>query len=102
MENIDKKQCGDMCKESDHSACCGGIGHMQGCHGGKCHLVKMILKIIIVILVFFFGFKIGVMTGYLQAGYGRGVIGENNFGMMRGFNYYNNPLNNGGTQVPAQ
>jgi hypothetical protein len=81
MENMDKKE---------------GMGGC-GCHGGKCHLVKIILKIIIVILIFWSGFKLGVITGAIREEYGRGGYGG---GMMRG--YYNNPPVNGTIPAPAQ
>lgn len=100
MENLDKKQC-DSCEHGS----CGGMGMHGCCHGGKHHLLKVILKLVIIMLVFFFGFKIGVMTGYLQAGYGRGAFEGNGFGIMRGYNYSNNlPNANGGvvTPTPAQ
>jgi hypothetical protein len=76
MEN--KNVCGEGCK----CGACGmsGMGGC-GCHGGKHHLVKMILKIIIVVLIFWCGFKLGNITGAIRATYGNG------YGMMRG--YYN-------------
>jgi len=96
MENMDKKECGDVCKNSSCSGCCGGMGCMHGMHGccgRKRHLLKIILKIVIVIIIFSCGFKLGEMTGIIRAEYGR----VNNFGMMR---YTNLPVN--GVQVPAQ
>lgn len=98
MENMDKKQGENMCEGCgcNHGGCCGS--HMHGCHGGKHHLVKIILKLFIVIIIFWCGFKLGVMAGLLREGYGRG----NDFGMMRGYNYSNNlPNSNGGVSTPA-
>lgn len=101
---MDKKEGGNVCENCCSGGNCGhGMGMHGCCHGGKHHLLKVILKLVIIMLVFFFGFKIGVMTGYLQAGYGGGAFEGNGFGMMRGYNYYNNlPNANGGVGVPAQ
>jgi len=79
MENLDKKQC--VCCAGGS---CGGMSSMSGCgcHGGKHHLIKIILKLIIVIIIFSCGFKLGVITGSIRAGYGHGIIGGNNSGMM--------------------
>ena len=58
-----------------------------GCHGGKHHLVKMILKLIIVMLIFWFGFSLGQMTGFIKAEGGRGMMmrgGNVGWGMMQG------------------
>jgi len=104
MENMDKKQCGDACdcKGSCHNGMCGGFGQMGGCgcHGGRHHhLIKVILKLFIVIIIFWCGFKLGVITGSIQAGYGRQI--GNVSGMMRGYNYSNGVLNSGsGTPTP--
>jgi len=68
-----------------------------GCHGGRHHLFKMLLKIVIVILIFWSGFKLGVITGAIRGEYGRGGYDS---GMMRG--YYNNPPVNGAAPAPAQ
>jgi hypothetical protein len=109
MENLDKKEEGNTCGGCSKAGCpCGGVmGHMHGCCGGKYHLVKMILKIVFIIIIFWCGFKLGEMTGYIKAeggvGYGRG-----GFQMMRGggnFLYSNNLPGNGGAvtaPVPAQ
>ena len=91
MENMDKKECG--CEAGKCN--CGPMGHMHGCCG-KHHLVKMILKLVILIIIFWCGFRLGEMTGVLKAGYGHA-----NYGMMRGG--YNLPV--GGatvTPTPAQ
>ena len=82
--NMDKPVCGGMCGGS-----CGGCGGMHGmggcgCHGGKSHLMKVILKIVIMILIFWCGFKLGVMTGSLQAFYGGGMRYETGYRMMNG------------------
>src|ERR1035437_3109509 len=70
MENLDKKQCGDNgCKSSCQGGTCGEMHSMSGCggcHGGKHHLKKMILKLIIVILIFWCGFKLGEITGSIR------------------------------------
>ena len=56
------------------------MGCMHGCHHhGKYGLVRMILKIVIVILIFWCGFRLGNIVGSVRgAGYER-----NSFGMMR-------------------
>lgn len=97
MENIEKKEGENMCKSSGCGGCCSGVGcmhGMHGCHGGRRHLLRLILKIVIVIIIFSCGFKLGEMTGIIRSGYGHG----NNFGTIRG--YTNLPVN--GVQVPAQ
>jgi len=98
MENLDKKVCGGCgcpCSGNCEGGSCGGMHH--GCHGGKRHLVKMILKLFILIIIFWCGFKLGEMTGFIRGEYGRGTSG---FGMMRS---YGNPSSlNGGAVAPTQ
>ena len=93
MENLDKKEGGYTCQNCGHSGCCGSMCDMHGCHGGRRHLIKMILKIVVIILIFWCGFKLGEMTGFFRAQYGGGnrELGGS-FGMMRGGwnDYYNN------------
>ena len=90
MENMDKK-CGEMCGHSCAGGSCGGCCDMQmhgchGCHGGKRHLLKVLLKLIILALIFMFGFNLGQMTGFIKAEYGRGALGGgNNWRMMGGY-----------------
>lgn len=80
MENTDKKEC------SCQGGCSCGMGHMHGCHG-RYHLVRMILRIVIVILIFWCGYRLGMITGSIRAGYGRyDGIGM----MMRNDGGYNN------------
>jgi hypothetical protein len=93
MENMEKK-CEGGCK-------CGSCGGMQqgmggcGCHhGGRHHLMKMILKLVIVIIIFWCGFKLGEMTGFIQAQYGRGM-------MMRGGNFNVVAPGANGLEAPA-
>lgn len=86
MENMDKKQWGDM--ESKDSCGCG----MH--HGGKHHLIKIILKLVIVIIIFWCGFQLGQMTGFIKAS-------EN--GIMHTRTYSNNMapnINAGATTLP--
>lgn len=73
-------------------------GH-EHCHGGKHHLVKMILKLVIIILIFWCGFKLGEITGSIR--YGRGMENRNDFRMMQGYNYSNNIPNTNGVVVPT-
>ena len=98
MENMDKKQCGDTCdcKSPCHGGMCNGFGQMGGCgcHGRHHHLMKVILKLFIVIIIFWCGFKLGVITGSIRAEYGHQI--GNGYGMMRGYNYSNKVLNSGG------
>ena len=107
MENLDKKQCGDNgCKSSCQGGTCGEMHSMSGCggcHGGKHHLKKMILKLIIVILIFWCGFKLGEITGSIRAEIGQ-TRGTSGWGMMRGYSNYSNnlPNTNGAVIVPAQ
>ena len=90
---MEKKECcgGGMCGGGS----CGGMGCMHGCHGGKHHLVKIILKLIIIGIIFCFGFRLGAMTGFLkaQSGYGSLKGGDGfGWGMMRGYNYSDQTL----------
>ena len=87
MENMDKKEVGDCCHGEN---CSGMMKHMHGCHGGKHCLIKMVLKLFILMLIFWLGFKLGEITGFVKSE--RGFGGDNNrsgYGMMRGF-YYGN------------
>ena len=91
MENMDKKGC-EMCGHNCAGGSCScGMHGGHGCHGGKFRVVRLILKLILIALIFMFGFSLGQMTGFIKAGYGRGITGgENNYGygMMRGNGYY--------------
>ena len=82
MENTDKKVCGEGCK----CGACGNMGGMGcgGYHHGKFHLVKVILKLIIIILIFWCGFKLGAITGAIRAEeYGHGMMMQRGgYGMM--------------------
>jgi len=89
MDEVNKKECG--CGEGKCG--CGPMGPIRGCPGRKCHLVKVILKLVILIIIFWCGFKLGQMTGFIQAGYG-----HTNYGMMRGG--YSLP-NGGGVPAPV-
>jgi hypothetical protein len=95
MENLDKKQSEEnVCKGCLQGKCCCGMHGMHGMHGccgGGHHLVKIILKILIIIIIFWSGFRLGEVTGSIRGEYGRGMMNGNNYyGMMRGYNY-NNP-----------
>lgn len=103
MENLDKKQCEENGgKKCCHGGSCCGMSLMSGheCHGGKHHLAKVILKLIIIIIIFCSGFRLGEITGSIKAERGYGNRGG--FGMMRG--YYNSeiPNINGAEQIPTQ
>ena len=105
MENVDKKCCEDGSKGCCQSGSCHGMQSMcgcgHGCHGGKHHLVKIILKLFIVIIIFWCGLKLGEMTGSIRSEYGYG--NRSGFGMMRGNNFFTNiPNTNNGTQIPTQ
>jgi hypothetical protein len=95
MENIDKK-CG--CSACQAGGSCGGAQPMCGGHGccGKHHLVKMILKIFIVILIFWCGFTLGQEAGFIKATYGREMMrgGYQQYGMMQSGGWNNDSLNN--------
>jgi hypothetical protein len=96
MENMDKKQCeGGMCK-SGCSSC--GMHSMCGCHGGKHYLIKLILEIIIVILIFWCGFKLGEIVGSIGSGHG---MQRGGYGMMMN-GYSNNMMNNGMGATPVK
>jgi hypothetical protein len=82
MENMEKKE--GVC-EVGKGGCCSSMGHMH-CHCGRHHLVKIILKLFIVIIIFWCGFQLGAMTGLIRAERGSG----NNFRTMRGYNYSGN------------
>jgi hypothetical protein len=107
MENEEKK-CEEGCKEK-----CGGCRGMtfmsaHGCHGGKCHhLIKIILMLVIVMMIFCFGFKLGSITGSIREGryeHSRS-FNKGGYGMMRGYGYgnlYDVQIENKGNQNPAQ
>ena len=93
MENFDKKQWGD---ESKDDGC--GCGHHHGKHG----LVKMILKLIIIIIIFWCGYQLGNITGYIRAEGGLGIMSNRaNFGMMRGYSNVDVVPNDGGAVAPT-
>ncbi len=101
MENLDKKACEEgVCKKG--GSCC-GMQSMNGmhCHGGRHHLIKIILKLIIVGIIFSFGFKLGEISGSIRSE--RGFGGRGGFGMMRGnFNLNEFPAGNDWAPVSAQ
>ncbi len=73
MDNMDKKQCGGMCG----GACAGGMGG----YGHKHSLVKALLKLIIIALIFMFGFYLGQTVGFIKAHEGREVMIGGGYGM---------------------
>ncbi len=92
MENVDKKECMGKCEEVCHENCHGtSFMGIHGCHGGKCHhLVKVILKLVIIMLIFCFGFKLGSITGSFRNERSEGRIqNRGGYGMMRGYNNFN-------------
>jgi len=102
MENCDKKCCEggeskDCCKSG--GSCYGMSMGGHGCHGKKYCLLKMVLKIVIIILIFWTGFKLGEMTGFIKANLGSGT-GNNGSWMMRGLNYPNKALNQNNGVIP--
>ena len=103
---MEKKECEHSeCKDcTGHGVCCGMQsmgGH--GCHGKKCHhLVKVILMLIIVMMIFCFGFKLGVITGSIRGGNDYRTENRGGFGMMRGYYYNNLPPNGAPAQNGAQ
>ena len=100
MENQDKKPGDNKCGDSCHCGCCGGMGHMHGCHGGRYHIIRMILKIVLVVIIFWCGFRLGEMIGFIKANTGYG----NDFRMMSGYNNYpdNVPISNSSNATQAQ
>ena len=104
MENCEKKCCEggeskDCCKSG--GSCCGMFMGGHGCHGRKHCLLRIVLKIVIVLLIFWAGFKLGEMTGYVKANLGSGWE-KNGSWMMKGFNYPKNNLNqNSGVNPPV-
>ena len=87
MENMEKGTCG--CGHSCAGGSCGGM-QMHGCHGGRHYLLKVILKLIILALIFMFGFSLGQMTGFIKAGDTREIMRDGNYGegMIRGYSNY--------------
>ena len=73
---MEKKCEGGSC----NCGCSGGM--MHGFHGHKHHLIKMILKLIILGIIFCYAFKLGEINGSLESG--RSYGGRE---MMRGGNY---------------
>jgi hypothetical protein len=99
MENMNKKDCGGNCA-------CGGI-QGTGCygyHGGKHYLIKVILMLIIVMMIFCSGFKLGEIVGSVRgSSYGGwGMMGRSNFGMMRGYDYDGKSVINVETAIPSK
>ena len=106
MENFDKKQPEDnknVCKSCLEGGSCCGMHCGHGFHGGGHHLVKIILKLFIIIIIFWCGFRLGEISGSIRGVNGWGMMNRNNWGMMGGYNYYKNlPSNvNGGTTTPV-
>ena len=86
---MDKKVCG-----------CAGACH---CHGGVFHLMKVILKIFIMILIFWAGFKLGQESGFIRASYGREMMrGNYGYQMMGSSGWNNTDYNNIIPPVPTQ
>ena len=75
MENMNNKEsenvCGCECHGGMNSAMMHSMHGMAmggcGCHGGKNYLIKTILKLIIIIIIFWCGFKLGEITGSIRA-----------------------------------
>ena len=106
MENVEKK-CEEGCCKEKYGGCPGmAFMNAHGCHGGKCHhLIKIILMLIIVMMIFCFGFKLGSITGSVREAQHENSRSFNRggYGMMRGYNYSNDFQNeNFGTQAPTQ
>lgn len=85
MEN-NTKQCGGC----GSATCQGGCGYNYGKH----HTMHSILKLLVLGLVFLFGFKLGMITGFIGRGYEHGGMmsggysqnfDEQGVGMMRGY-----------------
>jgi len=82
MENMDKKVCGSCGNTSCTCEGSMGMGCMHGCHHhhGNYGLLRIVLKILIVILIFWCGFRLGNIVGSVRGEYSRGAM------MQRGFN----------------
>lgn len=103
MENVDKKECGEKMMCDSCSGC--GMQKMDGCCHGKHYHKKMIMKLLVVIIIFACGFKLGELTGMLHSQYGYGMMrGGDSFRMMRGYNgdgYQNQNIPDAGTIPPV-
>jgi len=114
MENLNEKKCeGGNCGSG--CGCGTGCGcgmhgmHGHGCHGfhgGRHGFFRIIIKLLIIIIIFSAGFKLGEMSGFFKAQYGYGFE-RGGFGMMGRYNYDNSnavtlPSNGITTPVPAK
>lgn len=95
---MEKKVCG--CE----GGCSCGVMHGMGvCHyHGKNHLIKIILKLVIVMLIFGFGFKLGEISGSIRGFHGgRGMMDrDGGYRMMQGYGNLDNTLDIGVKAMP--
>ena len=93
-------------KENKKEVCEGGMCHGGGCGGGVCHggmcgwgcgrhrLIRLFIGILVFILIFFAGFKLGESKGYFNSEFYGGRIPRGPYFMMRegyfGQDYYGN------------
>ncbi len=100
--------CEDKMNEAHSSSCCGG--HMGW---GRKSWVHWVLGLVVLIIVFCMGYKLGVLRGYFggwgyMGGYGRPMMYRtgsfNGFGpgMMGNWRYVAEPLEDQGTSTPRQ
>jgi hypothetical protein len=96
MEDEDKKGgkmnvCEKYCRKCDGCGMCGRTGGMGfggcGCgYFGRHHMALwIVLRILAVILIFWAGFALGQLVGYVKAEFGYGTHGG--YGMMRTMQY---------------
>ncbi len=89
MENPEKKE---NEKHSDYKNECVYCREMHHWHGycGKYHGARVLLKIALVVIIFWLGFTFGRMVGFLGGNYGYHMYGGPGYDMMRGYRIYNN------------
>ncbi|MGC9610925.1 MAG: hypothetical protein ABSE68_01775 [Minisyncoccia bacterium] len=90
MEDMKKEHPeGCKCEMCENGSCkgmmCKGMWH-RGCCGGKHHILRWILGLAILAVVFCGGFKLGVIVGSINGGFGYSNHGGYRM-MLRGGDY---------------
>lgn len=90
-----EEMCGGMCGQCNmcdegcgEQMCDTGCQQMYGMRcGGRHYLLRWVLGILIIVLVFIAGIKVGEFKQDMRAnGYGYRMMDSNNYGMMQGRN----------------
>lgn len=105
MEKEEKKGgcCGEevkagCCEEKDKTCCGGGISSC--CHNWKkCHMMKIIFSLAVILIIFYVGFQCGEMRNDFKRdyGYGRGMMNDGYGRYNDGYGKYNQRQESGVT-----